>query len=113
MIQSTVEVWWIAWHRLWIDLGVEYMRPHRWTDRWLEAWEAIGNKYAADEVERARLGRYWRDQREVWWAAWIHMWKDIGQRESGAMAAWRPICRRCRDDLQPGHLCPRAGASAV
>lgn len=107
MIQTTIDTWWIRWHRLWIDLGVEYMRPYRWEESWITLWEAIGNKYAFDEVERYRITRYLRDQREVWWATWIRVWKDIGQRESGAMAAWKPICRKCRDDLRADHRCPR------
>ncbi len=110
MIQTTIDAWWIGWHQLWIDLGAEHMRPYRWMQRWHDAWEMIGRQYAADETERERQRRNREDRCDVWWAAWLRVWKDIGQRESGAVAAWKPICRKCRDDLRPDHRCPRADA---
>lgn len=112
MIQTTIDAWWISWHQLWVDLGAEHVRPYRWMQRWLDAWEMIGRQYAADAIERERQRRYRDDRRDVWWATWIRVWKDIGQRESGAMAAWKPICRKCRDDLRPDHRCPRVDAAS-
>lgn len=110
MIQTSLDTWWISWHQLWIDLGAEHVRPYRWRQRWLDAWEMIGRQYAADKIERERQNRSRDDRRDVWWASWTRVWKDIGQRESGAMAAWKPICRKCRDDMRPDHLCPRVDA---
>lgn len=107
--------WWIEWRRVWRAIGDEYVRPYRWLRAWRSAWEAIGNLYAVDEASRARR-RVENRKREVarcsnWWDAWPRIWPDIAQRESGVMAAWRPICRRCRQDLTSDHRCSRPSDS--
>ena len=105
-----VSSWWVEWRRLWRELGAQYARPYDWLRAWEAAWSTIGKQYAQEEVERAR--RRAEDvaresaRRWVWWPAWLQVWSNIGQRESGMMAAWRPICRQCRQDLTADHRCP-------
>lgn len=110
--EQIVDAWWIEWRQMWRELGIKHVRPYIWQRAWQVAWEAVGKQYAADEAKRAR--RRVEDEarentrRQNWWPAWLRMWTDIGQRESGVMAAWHPICRRCRQDLTLGqdHRCP-------
>jgi hypothetical protein len=113
--------WGIEWRQVWRDLGVECSRPYIWQRRWQEVWEAVSKQYVADEVERARdlakeeAAQAWRLveekrnetlRRYTWWPEWTRVWAEIGDRESGAMAAWRPICKRCRRDVKQDQLCP-------
>ena len=108
--EQIVDAWWIEWRQMWRELGIQHVRPYSWQRAWQVAWEAVGKQYAADEAKRAR--RRVEDEArnnarcQNWWPAWIRMWMDIGQRESGVMAAWRPICRKCRQDLSRDHSCP-------
>jgi hypothetical protein len=105
-----VDAWWIGWRQMWRELGLQHARPYIWQRAWHVAWEEVGKQYAADEAKRARRladDIYRENTRcQTWWPAWIRMWTDIGQRESGVMAAWRPICRKCRQDLTRDHSCP-------
>lgn len=103
--------WWIAWRRTWREIGDQHVRPHRWWRSWRSAWEAIGNLYVVDEAvrvkQRADDKQRENTRRSSWWETWTRMWPNIAQRESGVMAAWRPICRRCRQDLTADHSCAR------
>lgn len=111
--QITV-TWWIEWRRVWRELGACHAAPHRWQIAWCAAWTALGKQYAADEAVRAKR-RHEEEERvhartRNWWDVWLRLWPDIAQRESGVMAAWRPICQRCRQDVtrDQKHTCPRA-----
>lgn len=103
--------WWIEWRRMWRELGDQHARPYRWARAWRSVWDAIGNLYAVDEAARVRSRAQDRDRANArqsnWWEVWTRMWPNIAQRESGVMAAWRPICRTCRQDLTPDHRCLR------
>jgi hypothetical protein len=102
--------WWSAWDSLWRTLGAERERPFVWSRAWLLAWEAIGQQRFAEEAEKVRriieAAAHERTTRQSFWATWIGMWTDIGKREAGVMAAWRPICRNCRQNLTRDHSCP-------
>ena len=103
-------VWWSAWDSLWRKLGAERERPFVWSRAWLLAWEAIGQQRFAEEAAKVRriieAAVHERTTRQSFWATWIGMWTDIGKREAGVMAAWRPICRSCRQNLTRDHSCP-------
>ena len=109
--EQIIVTWWINWRGLWTELGLVHSRPYRWTRDWQSMWAQIGTLYATDyarlEVQREKARAEADSRRRSWWAAWLKLWPDIAQRESGLAAAWRPICRWCRQDLTPDHLCPR------
>lgn len=101
--------WWIAWRQAWREIGVRHARPIQWWISWISLWGSIGTQHAVSVMESARRlaedRRCERARRESWWPAWLRVWAEIGQRASGVMAAWRPICRTCRQDLTPDHQC--------
>jgi hypothetical protein len=102
--------WWGAWDLMWRTLGAEHVRPYRWWKGWLAAWREIGKRFEVDETERQRRlseirSRYLAKQL-AWWPDWLRVWSEIGERASGRRAAWKPICRNCRQDLTPDHRCP-------
>lgn len=103
------DAWWVAWRKVWREIGDRYAAPHRWARAWCAAWGSIGAQYAQEEMVRARRreedARCARDRRRTWWEDWLRVWADIARRASGQLAAWRPICRHCRQDLTPGHQC--------
>ena len=108
--EQLITSWWSEWHRQWREIGAQHARPYSWLRAWQAAWGAIGKQHAAEEAEQARLhaqdSARENERRRNWWPAWIQVWTDIGQRASGMTAAWRPICRRCRQNLAPDHRCP-------
>ena len=108
--EQIVDAWWIEWRQTWRELGIHHVRPYSWQRTWQAAWKEVGAQYAVDEAKRARrlAEEDYREntRRQTWWPAWIRMWTDIGMRESGVLAAWRPICRKCRQDLTRDHSCP-------
>jgi len=108
--EHVVGSWWIEWQRSWREVGGQYARPYSWHRDWRSAWGAVGDQHALEEARidklRAEAAARERALRRDWWIAWIRVWPDIAQRESGVMAAWRPICRHCRQDLTADHRCP-------
>lgn len=104
------DAWWIEWRQMWREVGIQYVRPYNWQRAWKAAWTVIGKQYAVEEAERVRrlAEENYREstRRHNWWPLWIRVWSDIGLRASGVMAAWRPICRTCRQDLTRDHQCP-------
>lgn len=105
-----VSTWWAEWRQMWRELGAEYGRLYVWFRTWRAAWSAIGKQYAQEVAERDRrraevMARE-SARRWSWWPTWLQVWSNIGQRASGMMAAWRPICRQCRQDLTADHRCP-------
>lgn len=105
-----VDAWWIEWRQTWREIGSVHARPYSWQRAWQAAWKEVGTQHAVEEAKRARrlAEENYREntRRQTWWPAWILMWTNIGMRASGVMAAWRPICRRCRQDLTRDHSCP-------
>jgi hypothetical protein len=105
-----IDAWWIAWRGSWLEIAAQYAAPYRWKRAWQEAWRSISQQHVAEETQRAREredeDRRSRLRRRNWWETWARVWTDIGQRESGLKAAWKPICRNCRADLTPEHRCP-------
>lgn len=108
--EQAVVSWWMQWRQLWREIGIEYARPYSWQRTWQRVWEEIGKQHAVDEAKREKsfAEDVYREntRRQTWWPAWIRMWTNIGMRESGVMAALRPICRKCRQDLTRDHACP-------
>ena len=105
-----VDTWWIEWRQTWRELGSVHARPYIWQRAWQAAWKEVGTQYAAEEAKRARRlaeeNHRENTRCQTWWPAWIHTWTNIGMRASGVMAGWRPICRKCRQDLTRDHSCP-------
>ena len=108
--EQIVDAWWIEWRQMWRELGIQHVRPYSWQRAWQAAWKEVGAQYAADEAKRERRladeNNREKTRSLTWWPAWIRMWTDLGMRESGVMAAWRPICRKCRQNLTRDHSCP-------
>ena len=108
--EKIVDAWWIEWRQLWREVGIQYVRPYNWQRAWQAAWAAVGKQYATDAAKiawrRAETEARLNARGQSWWPAWRRMWAEIGQRASGVMAAWRPICRTCRQDLTRDHQCP-------
>lgn len=104
-----VDLWWVEWRQSWREIGTQHARPHLWMRTWKLVWSEIGKQYAKDVVARARqqaeAEARERERYRQWWPAWIKVWEDIGLRSSGMMAAWKPICRQCRQDLKADHRC--------
>jgi len=96
--------WWAAWDFQWKAICAEHARPFVWHRSWVSVWEKLGDQYAVQEaaMERAltEVAEHEKARRRAWWPGWIRVWSDIGKRESGVMAAWKPICRNCRGDLK-------------
>lgn len=108
--KQILDAWWIAWRGSWLEIAAQYAAPYRWERAWQIAWKAVTQQHALEEAQRAKQredeDRRRRLQRRSWWETWSRVWTDIGQRESGLKAAWRPICRNCRQDLTLEHRCP-------
>jgi hypothetical protein len=108
--EQIITSWWSEWYRQWREIGAQYARPYGWLRAWQLGWDAIAKQHVAEETKQALLraqdSTRENDRRRNWWPSWIRVWTDIGQRASGVTAAWRPICRSCRQDLAPDHRCP-------
>jgi len=108
--EQIVDAWWIEWRQMWRELGSHHARPYSWQRAWQAVWKEVGAQYAVEEAKRERsfaedVSRK-NTRRQTWWPAWIHTWTNIGMRASGVMAGWRPICRKCHQDLTRDHSCP-------
>lgn len=114
--RQIAETWWVEWRQAWREIGMRHEAPYRWHVAWCSVWLSVARQYALDEIERAKRRREQEERAaslgKRWWEAWLKMWPEIAKRESGTIAAWRPICRQCRQDLtRDPHVCPRAGTA--